>query len=79
MAKTILIVGYGPGVSSAVADRFGAEVVVERGAGEAAGYPDAEYTDKGARLAASREELQAVPGLPAKPARDIHALLHRAG
>ena len=30
-------------------------------------------------LAASREELQLVPGLPAKTARDIHALLHRAG
>ncbi len=30
-------------------------------------------------LAASREELQAAPGLPAKVARDIHALLHRAG
>ncbi|HEX5309965.1 MAG TPA: excinuclease ABC subunit UvrC [Solirubrobacteraceae bacterium] len=30
-------------------------------------------------LAASREELQRVPGLPAKVARDIHALLHRAG
>jgi excinuclease ABC subunit C len=30
-------------------------------------------------LAASREELQAVPGLPAKTARDLHALLHRAG
>lgn len=30
-------------------------------------------------VAASREELQAVPGLPAKTARDIHALLHRAG
>jgi excinuclease ABC subunit C len=30
-------------------------------------------------LAASREELQGVPGLPAKTARDIHALLHRAG
>ena len=30
-------------------------------------------------LAASREELQMVPGLPAKTARDIHALLHRAG
>jgi len=30
-------------------------------------------------LAASREELQAVPGLPAKLARDLHALLHRAG
>jgi excinuclease ABC subunit C len=30
-------------------------------------------------LAASREELQRVPGLPAKTARDIHAALHRAG
>jgi excinuclease ABC subunit C len=30
-------------------------------------------------LAASREELQMVPGLPAKTAREIHALLHRAG
>ncbi len=30
-------------------------------------------------LAASREELQTVPGLPAKTGRDIYALLHRAG
>ena len=30
-------------------------------------------------LAASSEELQAVPGLPGKLARDLHALLHRAG
>jgi excinuclease ABC subunit C len=30
-------------------------------------------------LAASREDLQGVPGLPAKTARDIHASLHRAG
>ena len=30
-------------------------------------------------LAASSEELQAVPGLPAKLARDLHASLHRAG
>ncbi|HEU0250129.1 MAG TPA: excinuclease ABC subunit UvrC [Solirubrobacteraceae bacterium] len=30
-------------------------------------------------VAASRDELQAVPGLPAKTARDIHAALHRAG
>ena len=30
-------------------------------------------------LAASREELQAVPGLPAKVARELHAHLHRAG
>ncbi len=30
-------------------------------------------------LAASREELQAVPGLPAKVARELHARLNRAG
>jgi excinuclease ABC subunit C len=30
-------------------------------------------------LAASREELQAVPGLPAKVAREMHTHLHRAG
>lgn len=30
-------------------------------------------------LAASREELQAVPGLPPKVGRDLHARLHRTG
>ncbi len=30
-------------------------------------------------VAASSEELQAVPGLPAKVARELHAYLHRAG
>jgi excinuclease ABC subunit C len=30
-------------------------------------------------LAASREELQAVPGLPAKVGRELHGHLHRAG
>jgi excinuclease ABC subunit C len=30
-------------------------------------------------VAASSEELQAVPGLPAKVARELHAALHRAG
>jgi excinuclease ABC subunit C len=32
-----------------------------------------------AMVAASSEELQAVPGLPAKVARDLHQYLHRAG
>ncbi|HEY4451069.1 MAG TPA: excinuclease ABC subunit UvrC [Solirubrobacteraceae bacterium] len=32
-----------------------------------------------ALIAASREELQAVPGLPAKVGRELHAYLHRAG
>ncbi len=35
----------------------GAELLVEPGAGLASGYPDAEYVDKGARLAAGRDEL----------------------
>ena len=30
-------------------------------------------------LAASREELEAVPGVPGKLARDIHEQLHRTG
>jgi excinuclease ABC subunit C len=30
-------------------------------------------------LAATSEELQVVPGVPAKVGRDIHAFLHRAG
>jgi excinuclease ABC subunit C len=30
-------------------------------------------------LAAAREQLELVPGLPGKVARDIHAQLHRAG
>ena len=30
-------------------------------------------------VAATREELQAVPGVPAKVGRELHGLLHRAG
>jgi NAD(P) transhydrogenase subunit alpha len=41
----------------AALQKSGAELLVEPGAGEASGYPDAEYTDKGARLAAGRDEL----------------------
>jgi excinuclease ABC subunit C len=39
----------------------------------------AHFGSPDAVVAASREELQAVPGLPAKVARELHALLHRAG
>ncbi len=39
----------------------------------------AHFGSPDAILAASREELQGAPGVPAKVARDIHALLHRAG
>ena len=34
--------------------KTGLDVVVEAGAGTKAGYPDSEYTEKGARLIASR-------------------------
>ncbi len=37
--------------------KAGLEVVVEAGAGEAAGYPDAQYVEKGARVAATRAEI----------------------
>jgi excinuclease ABC subunit C len=39
----------------------------------------AHFGSPDAILSASREELQAVPGLPAKVARDVYSLLHRAG
>ncbi|HUB35901.1 MAG TPA: excinuclease ABC subunit UvrC, partial [Solirubrobacteraceae bacterium] len=39
----------------------------------------AHFGSPDAVLAASSEELQAVPGLPAKVARELHAHLHRAG
>jgi excinuclease ABC subunit C len=39
----------------------------------------AHFGSPDAIVAASREELQTVPGLPAKVARDLHAHLHRAG
>lgn len=37
--------------------KAGGEVWVQSGAGESAGFPDSTYTDKGARLVASRDEL----------------------
>jgi NAD(P) transhydrogenase subunit alpha len=37
--------------------KAGLEVLVEAAAGQAAGYPDAEYQGKGARIAGSRDEL----------------------
>ena len=37
--------------------KAGMEVLVEAGAGQAAGYPDQQYVDKGAKIAASRAEV----------------------
>jgi alanine dehydrogenase len=45
-----------PAVLPALGKR-GSEVLLEGGAGLSAGYPDAEYSGKGARIAASREEV----------------------
>src|SRR5262245_13723020 len=43
--------------SVAALKKSGHEVLVEPGAGIAAGFPDAEYLDKGAKLAASADEV----------------------
>jgi H+-translocating NAD(P) transhydrogenase subunit alpha len=37
--------------------KAGLQVLMETGAGAAAGYPDAEYSDKGAKIASSRAEV----------------------
>src|SRR5581483_7290096 len=37
--------------------KAGLEIVVERGAGVAAGFPDAQYVDKGAQIVGSRAEV----------------------
>jgi H+-translocating NAD(P) transhydrogenase subunit alpha len=37
--------------------KAGFDVTIERGAGESAGFPDAAYVDKGAQMAASRNEV----------------------
>ncbi len=50
-----------PGVVPALA-KAGVEVAVERGAGDAAGFPDAAYAEKGARLA-GRDEILAQASL----------------
>jgi NAD(P) transhydrogenase subunit alpha len=44
----------------------GHEVLIEAGAGEAAGYPDAAYAEKGGRLSASRDEVFASAALIAQ-------------
>ena len=63
--------------------RAGLELVVESGAGAAAGQPDAAYTEKGARIVASRDEVFAsadvilqVRGYGANP-REVRADLRR--
>ena len=43
--------------------KAGFEVVVEAGAGDDAGYPDAEYTARGARILPSRAEVFAPPDI----------------
>jgi NAD(P)-dependent dehydrogenase (short-subunit alcohol dehydrogenase family) len=55
MPKTILVCGYGPGISNAVAERFGRE-----------GFTVAMVARNAARLAAAAERLQAA-GIDAEP------------
>ena len=55
--------------------KSGLEVVIEAGAGEAAGFPDAAYADKGARVLASRQEVLAAARvvLQVRPLGDTRA------
>ncbi|HZU22882.1 MAG TPA: hypothetical protein VE998_08635, partial [Terriglobales bacterium] len=46
--------------------KAGLEVLVESGAGDEAGYPDADYTAKGARIASHRDEVFAAAGIIAQ-------------
>ena len=50
--RVALVPGVVPGLGKA-----GLEVVIEAGAGESAGYPDSEYSEKGAKVMASRAEV----------------------
>jgi NAD(P) transhydrogenase subunit alpha len=43
--------------------KLGLEVVIEAGAGVAAGFPDGDYREKGARIAATREEVFGAAGM----------------
>ena len=43
--------------------KAGLEVLVERGAGESAGFPDAAYVDKGARIGDTRAQVFADAGI----------------
>lgn len=45
-----------PGVVP-VLRKMGLEVLIEKGAGAAAGYPDSQYEEQGAKVSSSREEL----------------------
>jgi NAD(P) transhydrogenase subunit alpha len=47
-----------PGATT-VFQKTGAEIVIEAGAGEAAGFPDSEYREKGVRVASRTEVFQA--------------------
>ncbi len=55
--------------------KIGLQVQIESGCGQAAGYPDQEYLDKGATLAASRSELFAHADIIVQ-VRGIGANLH---
>jgi NAD(P) transhydrogenase subunit alpha len=50
--RVALVPGVVPGLGKA-----GLEVVIEAGAGASAGYPDGEYSEKGAKVMASRAEV----------------------
>ena len=70
-------------ISLAALGKAGATVLIESGAGQAAGHPDSEYEEKGARITASRAAVFAeadvvaqVRGLGANPERGRGDLEH---
>jgi NAD(P) transhydrogenase subunit alpha len=46
-----------PAALAAILKKSSVEILIQSGAGEAAGFPDAEYAAKGFRIASSREEV----------------------
>src|SRR5688572_13641563 len=56
--------------------KAGFDVIIERGAGDRAGFPDSAYQDKGAQIAASRADVFAADVLPQVRAGDF-ALMRR--
>ncbi len=61
--------------------KLGLEVILEKGAGEAAGFPDAAYVEKGARVVATRAEALSAADLllQVRPLRGADAIFEGVG
>ena len=67
-----------PAVIASLA-KAGLQVVMEAGAGSAAGYPDGQYLEKGAKIVASRAEVFAEAEIIAQVLCDDLVLVVRGG